>query len=210
MDRYNEIFKYVQELLKGDDNKATKLDERFPFRIRSEHIWRVFIWANRLIDEENLSTINKNALLIASLFHDIGYALSPHSKSHAENSEIIFREYCKNNFIEKEEEDFIAYLIKNHSNKNLMEFENTPIELILLMEADILDETGAMSIVWDCMAEGMNEEQSYSKAYDHILQKTCKIINSNPMKTKTAKEYWKIKQELVKNFIKEYAFDLDV
>jgi hypothetical protein len=30
------------------------------------------------------------------------------------------------------------------------------------------------------------------------------------MKTKTAKEFWEIKQDLVEKFIKEYAFDLGV
>jgi uncharacterized protein len=48
---------------------------------------------------------------------------------------------------------FVVFLVKNHSNKQLMTAKGTPLELILLMEADLLDETGALSIVWDCMME---------------------------------------------------------
>jgi uncharacterized protein len=39
------------------------------------------------------------------------------------------------------------YLVRSHSNKELMTLSDTPLELILLMEADLLDETGALSVV---------------------------------------------------------------
>jgi uncharacterized protein len=204
---YNAIFEYVKSVLKKEDNNAAKT-EKFLFRVRSEHTRRVFVWANRLLEDNDLPVVDKEALLIAALFHDSGYALSPHSKAHAENSEKIFREYCKSNPLEKE--DFIAHLIKNHSNKDLMKRETTPPELILLMEADLLDETGAMSLVWDCMAEGMQEEQGYVKTYNHMTESSCKLMDENPMKTKKAREYWEIKQALVKDFIKAYAFDLGI
>lgn len=31
------------------------------------------------------------------------------------------------------------------------------------MEADLLDETGALSIVWDCMIERSKEKQTFEK-----------------------------------------------
>jgi uncharacterized protein len=92
--------------------------------------------------------------------------------------------------------------------KNIMENKDTPIELILLFEADILDETGAMSILWDCMAEGGKDDQSYKNTYKHIKINTMKILNGNQKKTKKGKEYWENKQELVKHFINELIFDL--
>jgi uncharacterized protein len=207
--KYKDIFEYVKLVLSDEDNNATKT-QKFPFRIRSEHIWRVFIWANRIIKNEKYKNLNKDALLTAALFHDAGYAVSPHSANHAENSEKIFREYCiKNNTI-RTDEDFIAYLIKNHSNKGLMGNKDTPIELTLLMEADIMDETGAMSIVWDCMAKGMENEQSYKRTYEHINKNTYKTIGTDPMKTVEAKKYWRNKQELIKKFIEQYKYDLGI
>ena len=202
--KYLEIFEHIKEILAESD----KFYEIYPFRKRSEHIWRVFIWANRLINNKN--NLNKEALLMSTLFHDTGYAISLESRDHAVNSEIIFRDYCKNNNILNINEEFISYLIKNHSNKNLMENNSTPIELILLMEADILDETGAMAIVWDCMAEGGKKEQSFFKTYEHINNYTKKLMAKNNMVTKEGKKYWKIKQNLVNNFIKEFAYDLGI
>lgn len=44
---YNEIYEDVKRFL-ADNDTATKLSP-LPFRSRSEHIWRVFNWAKRLI-----------------------------------------------------------------------------------------------------------------------------------------------------------------
>ena len=209
-ENYVSMFIYVKNILRDNDNNATKLIENFPFRIRSEHIWRVYNWAKRLVDINEYRNLDTESLLIASLFHDAGYAISPNSKEHAENSETIFRKYSQGNNFQKEKEDFIAYLVKNHSNKELMDNENTPIELIILFEADILDETGTMSILWDCMAEGAKEKQSYKNAYEHIKTNTMKILSGNPMKTKKGKWYWEKKQKTVKDFIEELAYDLGI
>jgi uncharacterized protein len=204
--KYMDIFEYIKSILAENDN-ASKY-RTVPFRSRSEHSWLVFIWANRLTENEKYKEINKDALLTAALFHDVGYAVSP--RDHAENGEKVFREYCAKNEIKRADEDFIAYLIKNHSNKWLMENEETPIELILLMEADMLDETGAMSIVFDCMAEGMEKEQSYRKTLEHINKKSYKTLEMEPMKTEEAKKHWKKKQELVKLFVEQYEYDLGI
>jgi uncharacterized protein len=209
-EKYVSMFIYVKNILGENDNNATKLAEKFPFRVRSEHIWRVYNWTKRLVDINEYRNLDTDSLLTASLFHDAGYAISPNSKEHAENSEIIFRKYARENNFRKEKEDFIAYLVKNHSNKNLMNKENIPIELIMLFEADILDETGAMSILWDCMVEGTKEKQSYINAYEHIKINTMKILNENPMRTKKGKWYWEKKQKTVKNFIEELAYDLGI
>ena len=110
--------------------------------------------------------------------------------------------------LKNEDNEYIKYLILNHSKKELMQNKNTPIELIILMEADLLDETGALSIVWDCMAEGAQEIQSFEKTYKHIKDKSCKILDINPMVTKPGKEIWKKKQTLVKEFIIQLKYDL--
>jgi uncharacterized protein len=182
-EKYIGIFNYVKNELLENDNKATKID-KLPFRIRSEYIWRVYNWAKRLIDVDEYKNIDTESLLIASIFHDVGYAISPNSKDHAVNSEIILRKYSKEHNLTEEKEGFIAYLIKNHSNKGLMEKKDTPIELIILFEADILDETGAISILWDCLYEGGKVDQSYKSTYEHIRINTMKILNENPMKKK--------------------------
>jgi uncharacterized protein len=76
------------------------------------------------------------------------------------------------------------------------------------MEADLLDETGALSIVWDCMMEGEAQIQTFEKTYNHIMNYSYKSLKENPMVTDKAKQYWESKQNLVKEFIEQLAFDL--
>jgi uncharacterized protein len=209
-EKYVSMLNYVKNILEDNDSHATKLIKKFPFRIRSEHIWRVYNWTKRLADANEYENLDKESLFTAAIFHDAGYAISQDSREHAKNSEIIFIKYSLENNLQKEKEDFIAYLVRNHSNKGLMDDENTPIELIILFEADILDETGTMSILWDCMAEGAKEKQSYTNTYEHIKANTLKILKGNPMKTKKGKEYWENKQNAVKKFVEELAFDLGI
>jgi len=48
----DKIFTDVKKYFEHNDGEATKI-AHFPFRKRSEHIWRVFTWAKRLMDEGN-------------------------------------------------------------------------------------------------------------------------------------------------------------
>lgn len=204
---YDEMFQFVKDYLKNNDDEASKIGY-FPFRKRSEHIMRVFMWAERLVKSE--SYINKEAVLVAAIFHDIGYALSLDNSSHAENSAILCEKYLKEKRYDAEFINFVTYLVRNHSNKELMTVRDTPLELILLLEADLLDETGALSIVWDCMMEGSQQIQTYDKAYNHILSYSYKSLNVNPMVTDKAKTFWEDKQNLMKEFIEQLSFDLGI
>jgi uncharacterized protein len=91
-----------------------------------------------------------------------------------------------------------------------LEDEKTPLELVILMEADLLDETGALSVIWDCMAEGARGEQSYLNTYRHLEEFSGRILRKSPMKTDKAKEIWSGKQEFLREFLRELAYDLDL
>jgi hypothetical protein len=62
-DKYLKIFEYVKSILSENDLNATKI-EKFPFRIRSSHCWRVFSWTKRLIEDEINNNLNKDAHLL--------------------------------------------------------------------------------------------------------------------------------------------------
>ena len=199
---YDKMFQYVKGYL---ENNIGETIAKYPFRKRSEHIKRVFMWAERLVEGE--SNINKEAVLVSAIFHDIGYALSP-DDSHAESSAYLCGQYLKQNGYNAEFISFVTYLVRNHSNKELMTISDTPLELILLMEADLLDETGALSVVWDCMMEGSQVVQSFNKTYEHLLKYSYRNMNTNPMVTAKSKELWRDKQRLTIEFIKQLSFDL--
>lgn len=207
---YDDIFNYVKSLLAQNDSEASKIGH-LSFRKRSEHIWRVFIWAKRLLQEGTYDVkVNSEAVLTAALFHDVGYSLSLDGSKHAENSAALFSKYAVAKGYDAEIKDFTEYLIRNHSNKILMNDNSVPLELIILMEADLLDETGALSIVWDCMMEGGQKIQSFEKTYKHIQSYSAKLLDENPMKTALAKAIWSNKQNLIKEFLRQLSYDLAI
>lgn len=194
---YNKMFNFVKTYLV--DNDAEKFNFGSNFRNRSEHISRVFMWSKRLLDDRY--TINVEALLTAAIFHDIGYAVNSNNLSPAENSAILCKKYLTEEGFDFEFINLVTYLIKNHSNKELLTNEEVPIELILLIEANLLDETGALSIISDSMFEGSLDEQSYYKTYHQIITYSYNNLKTNPMVTQKAKMFWKEKQKLTKLFI---------
>lgn len=199
------MFQYVRDFLASNNGEVTRIGGH-QFRKRSEHIKRVFKWAERLTYGE--PNINRDAVLTASIFHDVGYAVLDNDLSHAENSAVICEEYLKENNFDTQFIDFVVFLVKNHSNKRLMTEKDTCKELILLMEADLLDETGALSIVWDCMSEGTKEIQSFEKTYYHILDYSYQTIKDNPMVTEKARAFWDSKQKLIECFTSHLKYDL--
>jgi len=202
---YKEIFNEVKDYLEkygGED------DDRFIFRKRSEHIWRVFAWAERLA-EDCAENINREALLTAALFHDIGYRFK-RVQDHGVQGALIFKEYAEANNYEKNQREFIEYLISNHSRKDMLFDENIAMELVYLLEADILDETGALGVIWDGMVCGSGHARNYTEAYNHILKYSSNIINENPMRTAKAKKIWEDKQRLVKEFAAQLKYDLAI
>ena len=202
---FDEMLNYVTEYLNSNGGQTSQL----PFRVRSEHIKRVFMWTNRLIDGVD-AHINRDALLTAAAFHDIGYANLSENEPHAENSAKIFLQYAATKDYSEQDKQFIAYLIQNHSNKSMLHDDDIPLELVLLIEADLLDEAGALSIVWDCMMEGGEAIQSFTKTYEHIKNYSGKILRENPMVTEKGKLSWEQKQTLTTEFIKQLAFDIGI
>jgi len=206
MNTYDQMFRYVREFLLKTGCDAASKSSGYAFRKRSEHTRRVFLWAKRLTEGE--TGINTEAILTAAIFHDIGYALLPEEMEHAQNSAVLCEKYLTENHYDNAFTDLVTYLVKNHSRKEILKTDGTPLELILLMEADLLDETGALSIVWDCMAEGTKESQSFEKTYNHILSYSVKELSINPMVTEKAKAFWKEKQRLANKFEEHLSFDL--
>lgn len=204
MDYFEEV-KYVKKYLEEHGGELdTDVDIKFRSRIR--HTCRVLEWVERLLDDDTLGDVNEKILYIAAIYHDIGYDKSGRAK-HAERSYNIFMKRALDLKLTTEEIEKTAFIIKNHSNKELIK-DNIPIELCLLMEADLMDEIGAMGIMWDCMIMGAQGAQGYSEVLEHIKIGYNKLIN-NPMKTKKAIMYWEQKRVFVENFLQMAQFELE-
>ena len=204
---YNDIFNEVKNYLEIHGGEED--DRGFTFRKRSGHIWRVFKWAQRLI-EDCTESINRDALLLAALFHDIGYSQS--LSDHANQSALLFHEYAKDRKIEYSLAEFVEYLIRNHSNKEILFSTEIPLELVYLLEADMLDETGALGIIWDAMMIGGRFAKNYVETYDLLSSHSCakNLLDVNPMRTAKAREIWANKQNLIKEFFIQLEYDLAI
>lgn len=200
---YTKYLTYVKEYL--IQNKGIESPNPLhPFRSRFQHTIRVLHWCQRLA--EGLEGIDRELLYTAAIFHDIGYA-NRDNEHHADRSAQAFCAYAGKIGMEEEFSQKVERLIACHSDKSLMKKPGADMEMILLMEADLLDEEGAMGIVWDCMTMGNLHASSYARAYYHIMESSNKE-EVNPMVTERGRKIWEEKKQIVSRFAKLLEDDL--
>jgi len=203
---YNKMLRYVCKLLNTGKNRTLEKNTN-PIRNRAEHTKRVLMWINRL--SISYRRIDNEALIIAAIFHDSGYSKYDYKNDdHGKASSEICSNYLKRYGYTKERIAEITYLIRNHSNKTMMHDKNTSKELILLMEADLLDETGSLAIVKDCMYEAHRKKYKYDVVYKYLNSRAEKILENNPMVTSKGKKYWAEKQKVMALFLKNLEYDI--
>ncbi len=202
----SEMLGYVEEQLKT--SKIQTKRRPFPFRTRFEHTKRVVKWAERLLESE---AADRDVVLTAAVFHDVGYArceTSEDARNHAAHSAVMTREYLTERGYDGAFTEAVCDAIANHSKKELLRVVDTPPEVVLLQEADLLDETGALAVVWDCMAEGGEEVQTFPKTLEHLKAVSLQTIRTEPMRTETARKFWAEKRALTEAFVASLEFDL--
>ena len=196
---FKKMMSFVKDKLEKND---AIVDKRFTFRNRYDHSIRVFKWVKRLsVDFDNF---DYDVALTAAIFHDVGYAYG--QSMHPENSSKIFLEYANNEGFNQNFIDKVNYIILNHSNKGMLK-DTKNAELIILLEADLLDEEGSMVIVWDLLAAGKDAD-SYVSAIKQIKSHSIHILSQDFMVTPTAIKIWDEKKNLVKDFISQLYEDL--
>lgn len=176
-------------------------------RVRSLHIRRVCMWAERLLAQGLVD--DPAPLRLAAVFHDVGYAQG--RENHGAHSAEILREYAKTHPVEPAVLERAMFLILEHSNKRKwMTNPQAPPDLITLMEADLLDGEGAMGIVIDCMSAAMQGGDTLRDAYDRMLEFEPPRLAENRMVTPLARALWAEKQRIIREFMAAYAYDLGI
>ena len=161
--------------------------------------------------EGNVNVIDRDCLHLASVLHDVGYNAYHISMDHSEAGVVLAEEFLNKEGVNEELKEKILNLIRLHSRKDLMFLEDTPLELVVLMEADLMDDMGATGLVMDAWINTrMNQEEtSFDTIYEHIQKYTQAQQREEPMRTEPAKRFWREKQELVEEFMRQFARDLN-
>lgn len=149
-------------------------------------------------------------LIVASIFHDIGrnYVTS-HLVSHAEAGVPATKEYLLSHGYDEEKAEYICSLVARHSDKHLLKNPDTDPNLVILMEADLMDDMGAQGIVMDCMiTEIRNPRATFTDCFDHISRFTLRLQEDNPMVTLAGRKLWDEKTDLVKKFVEAFSKDI--
>ena len=196
------MLEFVKRTLENSD-KIKPNNPYHSFRNRYLHSYRVYMWARRISDD---LVCDKEVLYTAAIFHDVGYSVD--KKNHALYSEIIFNRYAKGQGFSEDFIKKVSSIILLHSHKELLKKKDTAPELILLLEADLLDEEGALGIAWDLLARGAKGSSDYKDSLEALKIHSGHILNQDYMVTPKARMYWNHKKEFVKSFIEELEFDL--
>lgn len=209
-DQYQEdMVSYVQDMLSRYDPAIPRI--RKIGYSRFEHTMRVFKWMKRLYAADpNKEMIDLEALSIAALFHDVGYCNMESEKKHAEISAGYCREYLQDKKYSPERTEFICDIISRHSDKSAIH-EDIPKELILLLEADLLDDTGALGLVMDIWLEAVCEEKvTYQSILKHMEKFTLTTMQENPMRTEEGRKIWDEKKKLTEAFVHAFREDFSI
>ena len=205
-----EMLDFVQEELQKTNTEDIASKNEIAYS-RFGHTKRVLGWALRLYRMcEHKEGLRYEDLMIATVFHDVGRAyVKSHYDSHALQGGPVVREYLKNHGFDPERTEYIASLVESHSDKFKMADPDLDPNLLYLMEADLLDDMGALGIVMDCMiTEHRNFEATFADCLNHINRYTYRIQQENPCVSAEGRALWEEKRKLVNSFVSALTQDL--
>ena len=200
---YMDMLQYVKNILIQNNGIRSQKPQLY-FRSRYEHIERVLGWTKRIAKEV------KNVILsfyIQQLYFMI-VATNRSEEPHALLGAEIFKRYALRHNFPEPFIQAVSDMISRHSDKGLLMEEGTPIEMVILLEADLIDEEGALGIVFDLLAAGHKTPTSYAPVFEEIMLHSAHILNQCYMVTPAAKRIWEEKKQFINQFIQCLKYDL--
>ena len=204
---YQQLVEFVKGYFESHDpiGTGTELVYRFPFRRRFEHCLRCSIWARRIAVAENADV---EIAMVSALFHDIGKAIDNKAQNHGEVGAQICEDYLTSIAYDKNRRDKIVQIVRNHSNHD--QGKNASLETKVVSDADLLDEIGAIMVLWDAMACAGEDAPSYEKAYDKTAKYYARLKVELPdrLHTPTARQILTGRLSFIDTFLKNLEYEL--
>lgn len=193
---YSEVIEYVKKMTTNNGRPPM-----YPFRSRYEHTLRVYRWAIKL--QSKLGG-DLDIIALAALLHDIGW---DDERPHGEVGAELAVEYLDSIGVDPDIIKRVGEIIMLHTDKDTD--RELSLECKIVMDADLLDEVGAIGILWDAMATAGEDEASYKKAYYRI--KNYLRINKPKIrrcKTDAARAEYAKRMQLIENYIYQLEREL--
>ncbi len=152
---YAEVIEFVRKQI-ADNTGPTS----YPFRDRFEHTMRVYRWAIRL--QSQLGG-DMEIIALAALLHSIRWE---EGKDLGEVSAEVAANYLDGIGVEPEKISRIGEIIRIHSKRDVE--MDLSVECKIVMDADLLDEIGAVSVLWNSMGTALDDDADYRKVYNRV------------------------------------------
>jgi HD superfamily phosphodiesterase len=195
---FNKSIPIVQEYIRGQKRFSQAFRDRF------EHTKRVLTWAKRIqqVEGGDLEIIS-----LAVLFHDTGWS---EEINHAQVSAELAAKFLAENKVTPQVMERVISAVETH---NLREIPSSdlPLENQIVMDADLLDELGVTTLVWDAMSAAGQPEAGYLK----VLEKDRAFYNSafkrqSEMKTTSGLKLYLERLDAWRMVLDILAFELGV
>ncbi|MDE6433321.1 MAG: HD domain-containing protein [Lachnospiraceae bacterium] len=154
---YANVIEFVRQQI-ADNGRPPN----YPFRDRFEHTMRVYRWAIKLQAKVGG---DMEIIALAALLHDVGWE---DGREHGEVGAEIAVEYLDSIGLDQEKVKRVGEIILIHDDKDAE--KDLSLECQVVMDADLLDEVGAVSVLWDSMATACEDNANYKKAYYRIKE----------------------------------------
>jgi uncharacterized protein len=200
MMNYATIIQFVKEQTSNNNRPST-----YPFRDRFEHTMRVYRWAIKL---QNKLGGDIEIISLAALLHDIGWDENgevPHGDIGAQ----MAAEFLVEMDYDPTKIGRICEIIRRHEEQDTT--DELSLECQIVMDADLLDELGAIGILWDAMATAttQGDEASYKRAYSRIRQYyKINMPKRSRAKTPEGKREYQKRMDFVQSFISQLEREL--
>jgi uncharacterized protein len=200
-----EAMAYVREFIETHDPLATKLATRFPFRRLADHCYRTYRWAQRI---QACEGGDREVVEIAALFHDVGKCIDNTPAGHARAGAEICELYLVSRGFDGDQTARIVHIVRNHVHS----IRDVPLSLEarIVRDADRLDEVGALTVLWDAMAAGAEEPQSYALTFQRIRSAYDRLTrrDSRELETAMGRRFYKERIDVLSRFVSELEYEL--
>ena len=191
---------YVKNILE----RTKESSSRFPFRDRWQHTLRVCKWAERI---NRVEKGDPQVVAIAAIFHDVGKGLHP-DRPHAEVSAEICEKYLRKVSLPEAKIQDIVQAVRCHSLKN-EDPQGFTLEQRIIMDADSLDEVGALCVLWDALGNSNEPQTTYRSVYCHIKGSYDERLRKmDTLKTEEGRRLYQKRLDTLGGFIQELALEL--